>query len=56
MPRIMTAMRAPVRANGTAIITARGNAHVSNCAAKIRNTIIIAKPNAKSAAEPVRFS
>ncbi len=56
MPRSQTKPSAPNSANGTASSTAAGRPQRSYCAARIRNTMMIASPNAKIDALPVRFS
>ncbi len=54
--RIHVKPSAPASANGMAISTASGRPHRSYSAARIRYTMMIAKPNAKIDALPVRFS
>ena len=56
MPRASTATSAPRTANGTARSTASGSDQASNCAARIRKVMMIAKVNANSDALPMRRS
>ena len=56
MPRSQIAVSAPISAKGTAMTTASGSDHFSYCAARIRKTMMMAKPKACREEPELRFS